>query len=144
MTGMMVIYLIMLGIKDLTDRRIPVCWLGIGGILSVGIGSYRCIQGGFLWWEMLVGALPGILLLLTAWLSKKAGYADGIVLTELGICLGCRVSTMAFCFSMLLTALLSMALLALGKVRRDTKMPYLTFLAIVFLALCIDGTGTPG
>lgn len=130
-----VIYLAILGIKDWIDRKIPICGLAVGAVLLPGMGIYRCVQGELMWWEMLVGVLPGALLLLVAWLSGKAGYADGIVMTELGLCLGYRESMLLFCFSLLLTAMISILLLFLRKVRKDTKMPYLAFLAIVFLML---------
>lgn len=139
MLGVIEIYLIVLGIKDYLDRQIPVRWLAAGAILTVTVGVFRLSRGEMQGWEMVAGALPGMLLLLLARLSRKAGYADGIVLTELGMGMGLRTSIPVFCFSILLTALISMALLMLRRVRRDTKMPYLTAVAIVSLALYLAG-----
>lgn len=133
------IYLMILGIKDWIDRKISICWLCAGGVLTTGMGIYRCIGGGLVWWELLVGMLPGLLLLMAARLSGKAGYADGIVMVQMGACMGYRECLLLFCCSMLLTAVISMLLLILRKVRRDTPMPYLTFLAIVFSVLRILG-----
>lgn len=139
MLGVIEIYLIVLGIKDFLDRKIPVWWLAAGAILNVTVGTFRLSHGEMQGWEMVAGALPGMLMLLLARLSRKAGYADGIVLTELGMALGLRISIPVFCFSILLTALISMVLLMLRRVRRDTKMPYLTAVAIVALAVFLGG-----
>lgn len=144
MTIMLLIYLMILGRKDWIDRKIPVFWLCAGTILAVGMGICRCIRREFMWWELLAGAVPGLLLLIVAQQSGKAGYADGIVMTQLGICLGYQENTMLFCCSMLLTAVVSMFLLIQQKVRKNTKMPYLTFLAVSFLALQVFGGGNPG
>lgn len=127
------IYLTVLGIKDYVNRQIPILWLAVGAIILPGMGVYRLLQGELNGWEIFVGILPGVFFLLLARLSGKAGYADGIVMTEMGLFLGYREMILLICFSLLLISVTSMVLLSLGKVHKDTQMPYLTFLAIVFL-----------
>lgn len=127
------IYLGILGIKDCKDREIPMWWLLAGLFLFVGFGIYRSLQGEMVWPDMLVGMLPGIMLLVLARLSGKAGFADGIVLTEMGLYLGYRESVFVFCCSVVLLAVFSVMLLFLKKVHRNTRMPYLPFLAVVCL-----------
>lgn len=133
MTLVILIYLVILGIKDYVDRKIPLLWLVVGAFVLTGMGIYSCVQGKILWTDMLLGLMPGVLLLVIAWLSGKAGYADGVVLIELGVCLGYRESVLLFGFSLLLLSVVSVTLLFLRKVRKDTKMPYLPFLAVIFL-----------
>lgn len=126
-------YLVILGIKDGKDRKIPLQWLVAGAVLLGGIGVWKCVLGEMNRWEILLGVIPGVLLLAVAWLTGKAGCADGVVLMELGLCLGYRESLFLFGFGLLLLSIVSVILLLLRKVKKDTRMPYLPFLAIVFL-----------
>lgn len=138
-TIIVLFYLVILGIADLRKRRIPVVLLGIGGVLLPGIGIYRGLQEELGCTEMVIGMLPGVFLVLVAWLTRKAGYADGVVLMQMGLCMGYREVLPLFCFSMLLLSVVSVILLFLRKVKKETKMPYLTFLAFTFLAWSIWG-----
>lgn len=131
--ALILIYLIILGIKDAKDRKIPLTWLMVGAIFLGGIGVRNCVLGEMNWWEMLLGVIPGVFLLAVAWLTGKAGYADGLVLMELGLCLGYRESLFLFGLGLSFLSIVSVMLLLLRKVKKDTRMPYLSFLAIVFL-----------
>lgn len=134
------IYLTILGIQDYREGSVSVLWLAAGVGILTGLGIYRCVQGELLWTEMLSGIIPGALLLAIAGLSGKAGYADGVVLIELGVCLGYREIMLLFGFSLLLLSVVSILLLFLRRVRKNTKLPYLPFLAIVFILrqLCTE------
>lgn len=134
------IYLTILGIQDYREGSVSVLWLAAGVGILTGLGIYRCVQGELLWTEMLLGIIPGAFLLAIAGLSGKAGYADGVVLIELGVCLGYREIMLLFGFSLLLLSAVSILLLFLRKVRKNTKLPYLPFLAIVFILrqLCTE------
>lgn len=83
--------------------------------------------------ELLWGSAPGILLLLMAAMTKKAGLADGIVLLLLGVPLGYHECILSFVLSLLSMSLVSLALLALNKVRGSSKLPYLPFLWIGYI-----------
>lgn len=133
------IYLSMLGFWDYRERKVPLWLLTIGGVAACSAGIYRCAQGELRWSELLLGMIPGVFLLLTARFSEKAGYADGLVLTELGVCLGYREVMLLFGFSLLLLSVCSIVLLLLRKVHRNTKMPYLSFLAVIFLVRQFGG-----
>uniref|UniRef100_UPI004056F38E hypothetical protein n=1 Tax=Acetatifactor sp. TaxID=1872090 RepID=UPI004056F38E len=126
-------YLAILAVKDGREQKIPLWWLLVGAVVLSGIGIYQCVTGGFTWSEMVMGMIPGIFFLAVAWITGKAGMADGLVLIELGLCLGYK-ECLALCgFGLLLLAVVSSVLLFLHKVRKNTKMPYLPFLAIVYL-----------
>jgi len=132
-TMLILSYLVILGIKDWKDRKIPIQWLLVGAMLLGGIGLWKCLSGEMNRWEMLLGVMPGIFLLVIAWVTRKAGVADGLVLMELGMCLGYRESLLLFGLGLSLLSVVSVILLLLRKVKKDTRMPYLSFLAIVFL-----------
>lgn len=135
----MIWYLIVLGIMDFWKRKVPVLLLLAGGIVFSGMGIKRCIQGEMLWQECVWGMIPGMVLLLVAGITKKAGYGDGIVLVQMGIYLGCERVLLLFCFSLLLLSGSCMVLLLLRKVNKNTRMPYLSFLAITYFVGMLGG-----
>lgn len=138
-TIIITIYLLVLGIADLKKRRVPIVLLVLGGILLTATGICGCVQGELRWTELAFGMLPGLLMLSVAFVSHNAGYADGIVLLQLGFGIGYSRLLFVFCLSMLLLSMVSLILLLLRKVEKKTKMPYLTFLAFVFWAGSIWG-----
>ena len=126
-------YLMILSIWDCKERRVPLSWLTVGTILLSGMGICKCLQRECQWTELLVGMLPGVMLTAVAWVTKKAGYADGIVLMQLGMFFGYRESMFLLCTGLILLSLVSVVLLCLRKVQRNTGMPYLPFLSAAFL-----------
>lgn len=121
MTG----WLLAASIMDIRTRRVPVWMLVLGGSLAMLTVRH---QGAAIP-EVARGMLPGVLLLLTALVTKKAGYGDGIVLCMLGMSLGSERSMLLFGISLFLLSLCALTLLAFHKVRRNTGIPFLPFLA---------------
>lgn len=134
------VYLCILGILDSRERQIPVLLLGIGGVMLAGVGIYQCIYDELGWIEMMTGIIPGFFMILVARFTQKAGLGDGVVLIQLGICMGFHKVLLLLCFSMFLLSVVCIVLLITRKVRKETQMPYLTFLATTFL-LGIFGGG---
>ena len=122
-------WLIVSGIMDVKKRRVPVWMLALGGVLAVWAAF--CRPSGYL--EILTGSLPGVLLLLIAFATKKAGYGDGIVLCCLGVALGGERSLLLFGLSLFLISLCALILLALRRVKRNTDLPFLPFLAVAWI-----------
>lgn len=135
MTGVVALYLGILGVRDLRHGSVPLKWLLAGALLLPGMGVMMCLSEQVSLIELLIGIIPGLLMLVVARVTQKAGYADGIVLLEVGLCRGYRQCIPLFCFSLLLLALVSAVLLVLKKVHRNTKIPYLPF---VFAVFCIQ------
>ena len=124
-------WLITAGIMDVRTRKVPVWMLVLGGALAVWAAFCQhreCL-------EVLRGMLPGILLLLVALGTKKAGYADGIVLCCLGMAVGSEETLVLLGLGLFLISLCAMALLVLRKVGRDTGLPFLPFLAAAWLVV---------
>lgn len=128
MTGAVAVYLGILGIRDFRKGDIPVGWFVTGTPLFLGYCMMQIVCEELTWTEVVLGVLPGAGMFLVAWLTKKMGYADGIVLLQLGIALGYRQCLILLVFSMLLTAMISVGLLAFRKAGRETQIPYLPFL----------------
>lgn len=135
----MIWYLIVLGVMDFWKRKVPVLLLLVGGIMFSILAVNRCIRGEMLWQECVWGVIPGIVLLAVAGITRKAGYGDGVVLVQAGIYLGCEKVLLLFCFSLLLLSGICMVLLLLRKVNKNTRMPYLSFLAITYLIGILGG-----
>lgn len=118
-------------IMDIRSRRLPIWMLGLGGVLTILTALYQdntCF-------EVLRGMLPGVVLLLIAFGTKKAGYGDGIVMVFLGMLLGGEKSLMLFGFSLFLISVFALVLLALRKVGRNTGMPFLPFLTVAWTVM---------
>lgn len=127
------LYVSVLGIWDYKKRSVPVLLLIMGGVLMLGIGIIRCAGGQLSYMEILPGMLPGMFTLFLAWITGKVGYADGIVLVQLGFCLGYRRGMLLFCLSMMLLSLCCLILICLKKIGKNSKIPYFPFLALSYL-----------
>lgn len=125
------VWLSAVSIMDIRSRRVPVWLLLFGGIPTLLAELYKGGDGI----HILLGALPGILLLGTAFATKKAGYGDGIVLLFLGMMLGGGKSLLLFGLSLFLISICSLILLALGKAGRNTGIPFLPFLSAAWLMI---------
>jgi len=130
-----VAYLLILSIYDVRERKVPLVLLGIGGVFVVLQGIHYGRTDMLVWMQLLVGSFPGVFLLIVAWASKKAGYADGVVLMLLGMTEGYREGIVLLCVSLLLLSGLVILLLFLRKVKRNTRMPYIPFLTGAYLLL---------
>ena len=122
-------WLIVAGIMDVRTRRVPVWMFALGGVLTAW--AVFCQHSGYL--EVWKGCLPGLLLVLIAFMTKKAGYGDGTVLCCLGVVLGGEKSLLLFGLSLFLISLCALILLALRKVKRNTGLPFLPFLAVAWI-----------
>ena len=124
-------WLLSISIMDVRSRRVPVWLLLLGGIPC--LAAEICREGGG--FSIVLGSLPGLLLLATAFATKKAGYGDGIVLLILGVALGYRKSLLLFGVSLFLVSICSLVLLVIRKAGRDTRIPFLPFLSVAWLIL---------
>lgn len=127
------IYLIWNAICDWRNCKVSVCSLTIGtmgAFVFVLIESITGQKGGM---EMVLGTLPGIFLLVLAWVTRKVGYADGIVLLIIGVLYGYVKTVFFLCMSILLLACVSGLLLVLKKASRNTVMPYIPSLTVIFI-----------
>lgn len=74
--------------------------------------------------------LPGILLLVFAIATQKAGYGDGIVLLLLGMVAGGGKAWLLLGVSLFFVSAASVVLLVLRKAGRNMTIPYLPFLTV--------------
>ena len=128
-----VIYLVVLGIQDLRHRRVSVYLLWGAVLVAFVFGCVNCIRGNGAPIGLFAGTFPGLFMLLVSWLTQKVGMADGIVLMSLGLVLGCRNTLFLLYASLLLIAAFALILLALKRVRSDSRLPFLPFIGLAYL-----------
>lgn len=126
---MVAVWLLIISIWDVRKRRVPVWLLIPGGIFALAEAAGQ--QYGELTVVRIM--LPGAVLLLLALTTGNVGYADGIVMLFLGVISGSEKSLLIFGISLFLAAICSLVLLALRKVKKNTGIPFLPFLAAAWL-----------
>lgn len=127
------IWLLVISIMDIRRRRVPVWMLALGGALTLFTLVYRYESGKMDCFELLNGMLPGIVIMLIAFFTQKAGCGDGVVLLCIGMAAGGGKSFLLFGASLFLISIFSIILLAMRKVGKNTRIPYLPFLAAAWL-----------
>lgn len=129
--GIVTGWLMVCAVMDMKTRRIPVWMLVLGGVLATWAAC--CRHGGFP--EAVWGMLPGVFLLLLAFVTHKAGYGDGIVLGCLGMVLGGESSLLLLGISLFLASLCALVLLVMRRVGRNTSLAFVPFLAASWLVV---------
>lgn len=127
------LWLVALAGVDIRRKCVPVWLLAFGGVFVTFMSVYRAWSGQFWGKELVWSIVPGAVLLAVAVLTKKAGWADGVALLFLGILTGFRECIFGFTLSMLFISVVSLVLLALKRVRKNTTLPYLPFLCVGYL-----------
>lgn len=130
-----------MSIADIVNRKVPLWMLTVQASLAVGMLVWGGING-----ELSIGGIcraliPGIILVAIALSTKKAGWADGVVLLLLGIQTNYEKCMVAVLVALFLMAVFSVVLLVLRKVKKDTKLPFIPFLTMGwFLGLFLTGS----
>lgn len=102
------------------------------GLLLLWLVFAACCQLLFrelLWQEVLLGLLPGAVILVCARISGEAiGQGDGVTLLGLGIFGGFWTAVQLFFLGLLFSALYAAVLLVRKKAGRKTRIAFLPFL----------------
>lgn len=121
-------YLAGLAIMDVRNREVSSRVLLLGTVAAFLRAAYLLCMEGTTWETMIFGAVPGVILLLLAVLTKGAGTGDGIVLLQMNFFMLLEHLIAAFAMSMLIMGAFSAALLLMKKGGKNTRLPYLPFL----------------
>lgn len=128
-----IITMIILGIAALQDIRtktIPFWMLAAAGSVAILSSSVDIMDGIIKWYAWIPALIPGLSLLLIAYLSKEAiGYGDGLMILLLGPVFGLTRMTAGVCLAFFLSSFFSIALMMLHKAKRKTTFPFIPFLA---------------
>lgn len=131
--GLMAFWLGVLSVYDFRRKKVPVWLLAAGGIFGATAAMYAYFHGTKSGAEIIWGMLPGGMLLFVAAATKKAGWADGIVLMTLGLVTTYRECVTGFVISLFAISVVSLLLLTFRKVGKNAKLPYLPFLCAGYL-----------
>jgi leader peptidase (prepilin peptidase)/N-methyltransferase len=130
------LYLLVVSIFDLKEKAVPWLFLASGSVLvAVGV-VYSIFVGEMAWYHPLVGMIPGALLLLIARITEKMGCGDGFVLLMIGGVDGYMGSFVVLCMGSFFAALFCVVLLAVRKVKKHSRIPYIPFLTGAYF-LCL-------
>lgn len=129
------VWLLPISIMDTKSKRVPVWMLWAGAVAAAGALLYEGIIGGLNVWQVCRALIPGLILLAIAFVTGKAGPADGIILMLLGIFMGYEGCMAASLGGLFLISLFSGILLMLHRVKKDTKIPFVPFLAMGWLVV---------
>lgn len=126
-------WLVALAGVDIRRKHVPVWFLALSGMFVTAVSFHGFWKGRLGGGELVWSIVPGMVLLGVAVLTKKAGWADGVVLLFLGILTGFRECIFSFTLSMLFISAVSLVLLVLKRARKNTILPYLPFLCAGYL-----------
>lgn len=136
--GAGLLVLMVLSAEDLKNRKIHaglMVMLGIGVCVLQGLWlviSGREDQVGMFHW--CIGAVPGIALLILGKLTGgRIGAGDGMVVLGVGLMTGGILSFRIFIWSLLLIFIFSCIGLMIGKLRRDSCIPFVPFYTIAYI-----------
>jgi len=141
--------LLLNGIQDLRKKTLHNggLLLGAGVVLLLFVLDGVCsgvlpdalLSEGSFPWKRLWGILPGIGVLgLSSVLRGDIGKGDGYILCICGVALGLEQNMALLFYGIFLAGGVAMILLAIRKVKRNTKLPFVPFLFAGYLLVLIQ------
>ncbi|WP_165444082.1 prepilin peptidase [Lachnoclostridium sp. Marseille-P6806] len=126
-------FLLLCSVQDLRRRELSVRFLLAVGALSVVWDIVSCAEKSAEPAALMLACMPGLFLLLVWKVSGgRAGAGDGAALLVTGLLTGLETTFLTLCGGLVLCALGSGVLLAAGRVRKDTRIPFVPFLLAAF------------
>lgn len=132
------LYIMVLSIFDIRERKVPVLLLAIGA----GFALFRAIISDVVMqWNndiifnvktIIIASLPGMILLGMALITQNAGTADGIVLSILGILSDWKSAVLTLSISLFIMGAYSVILLLLRKVNKKSEIPFIPFMCLAY------------
>ncbi len=124
--------LVVLSIQDIKTKRIGI--IPILAMMLILIVFARMRDTGIK--ELVLGILPGAAAALISVITRgKIGMGDALLIIALGIGCGFDMTLEIWMASLLLGAVVGIAMLALKKANRKTELPFVPFLLVGFTVL---------
>ena len=131
-----VLLLLMLGVAAIEDLKtgkisliLPAAGVGLCMLQQILSGEFRIGDAA-------MGAGIGFILILLSFASSQAvGYGDGIMLMATGCVLGGLFNFLLLLCSLLISALYSIAMLALKRKKKADRIPFIPFVLGGFVLL---------
>lgn len=119
-------------VLDIKTRKINV-YICLAGILVSLIIRENVLRDDVM--SILKDILPGAVMMVLSYITKeKIGKGDGVLIVFVGCVAGLGATLTMLFVSLLLSAVISLILLALKKVKKETEIPFAPFLSIGVLA----------
>lgn len=137
------VYLLICAFQDIRRRKIGIRPSVFAGCAAMIMDGALVLSGNAGVLVCLGGLLPGIMLLLLAYLSGgAAGCGDGICFLVLGALLWSRMTWILLMCALMLAAVCGAFLMLFRHAGRKTRMPFLAFTAAAWagmLTVCLSG-----
>lgn len=118
---------------DIKKKEIPCNLLVIGGAIIVPL-QFVLGRGNFI--DTCFGILIGVMLMGLSKLTRGAiGMGDALVMVLLGTVVGGWNALLILFYSVMLSAVVSMGLLAFHKVHRKDTLPFLPYLFLSYMGV---------
>lgn len=128
-------YLCALSIWDVREKELPVKVLAVGMIGSLLYGIWK--HWGL---ELLLGSIPGMLLILMGFLTReKVGYGDGVVVLILGNVLKWPEGVLIYVMAQFGVLFFAVVLLWCRRAPWETKIPFVPFLTVALMIYMVGG-----
>ncbi|WP_026507982.1 hypothetical protein [Butyrivibrio sp. MC2013] len=125
----MLVYLVAGAVIDIKKRSVTGLYLGMGAAIAAVSALVRIAAGlplPMVFFEL----LPGLAILFVAFVTgQKIGYGDGWMILFCGPVFGLMNVALGSCAGFFLAGAFSAVLLLLRKAGRNTRLPFLPFLA---------------
>lgn len=119
--------LVIASIRDIIKREVATWMMALAGVISLTGCLTQPLPGSLP--QAGLSLLPGMALLGLAALSReRMGYGDGIMAALIGPCFGLQQMVTGLFLAFLLSAVVSVGLIALKKAGRKMTIPFLPFL----------------
>lgn len=129
------IWLLVCSIQDVKRKEIHIALLLAGMITSIVLSIFLIdisIE------SRIIGVFLGGTLIGLHFLSRgQIGIADGLIVSGLGLGLGFSISSAILLLSLFLSAVVSLFLIVLKKVKRKTTIPFVPFLFVAYLGVIL-------
>lgn len=131
-------YLAAAAVSDVRHRSVSMGMLAFGLIPAIAGLVANAISGDGNLTETVkcfCGIIPGAIVALTSYITRGGiGLGDAAVVAVIGCAVGLRVTVLVLGAAFLLVCIVSGVLLILGKLTRNSRLPFIPFLTAGFAA----------
>lgn len=133
-------YLMCMAVMDLKEKKLPGFFLVVGSIMAFLVNIFSLLHTNDIGWEVIsfcLKVLPGTCIIVIAKLTNKIGVGDGWLLLIIGMVTGYKTCMFILGISLFLSSLFSAVMLIFRRANRNTRFPYVPFLAVSYFLLVV-------
>lgn len=130
------ILLLIMAAADIKEKSVPVAGLIVMAVLACGGAVVRFLDDGFTLRSILtilLGLVPGAVLIFLSVATRKVGIGDSIILGLMGLLESYISILIVLCIGSVIMAVFSIVLLIAKRVGRNTRLPFVPFIAVGYI-----------